>query len=102
MKTFERNLLEKAKNLIDKFPFLAINGPIQSGKTTLAKMLKPNYQYVNLELPQERNYAKSDPLGFLNTYQNGVIYRAILRALTKGYSRLPKFTFTIQVFCVVY
>lgn len=50
-----------------------ITGPRQSGKTTFARKLKPDFVYVNLELPQERDYAKSDPLGFLRTYQNGAI-----------------------------
>src|SRR5690606_1853951 len=35
--------------------------------------LKPDYTYVNLELPETRNFAKSDPLAFLRSYQNGVI-----------------------------
>lgn len=73
MNYFDRHLSQKASDLLTKFPFLAITGPRQSGKTTFAKMLKPDFSYVNLELPQEREYAKRDPLGFLQTYQNGVI-----------------------------
>ncbi len=73
MNYFERHIRQKASDLLAKFPFLAITGPRQSGKTTFAKKLRSDYIYVNLELPHERDYAKRDPLGFLRTYQNGVI-----------------------------
>lgn len=73
MDYYGRHLKPKALSLLSKFPLLAITGPRQSGKTTFAKRLKPEYAYVNLELPEERSFAKNDPLGFLRTYQNGVI-----------------------------
>jgi len=73
MDYFDRHIKQKASILLQKFPFLVITGPRQSGKTTFARKLKPDFAYVNLELPQERDYAKSDPLGFLRTYQNGAI-----------------------------
>lgn len=73
MDYFDRHIKEKASSLLSKFPLLAITGPRQSGKTTFARRLKPDYTYVNLELPEARDFAKSDPLGFLRTYQNGVI-----------------------------
>ena len=68
-----RLLKDKAALLLSKFPFLAIIGPRQSGKTTFAKQLRPDFAYVNLELPEYREFAKSDPLAFLKSYQNGVI-----------------------------
>ncbi len=58
---------------MSKFPIVAITGPRQAGKTTLCRMLKPEYKYVNLEDISAREFAKSDPKGFLETYQNGVI-----------------------------
>ncbi len=73
MDYFERHIKEKALSLLSKFPLLAITGHRQSGKTTFARRLKPDYTYVNLELPEVRDFAKSDPLAFLRTYQNGVI-----------------------------
>lgn len=69
----DRHIKTKALSLLSKFPLLAITGPRQSGKTTFARKLKPDYTYVNLELPEARDFAKSDPLGFLRAYQNGVI-----------------------------
>jgi len=68
-----RELTSKIEALLEKFPIIAITGPRQSGKTTLSKMIKPNYKYVNLENLSDREFAKSDPMGFLETYQNGVI-----------------------------
>jgi hypothetical protein len=73
MDYFDRHIKQKAIYLLSKFPLLAITGPRQSGKTTFARRLKPDYTYVNLELPETRNFAKADPLGFLRSYQNGVI-----------------------------
>ena len=63
----------KIEELLSKYPIIAITGPRQSGKTTLSKLIKPDYNYVNLENLSNRDFAKSDPLGFLETYQNGVI-----------------------------
>lgn len=73
MDYFDRHIKDKALSLLGKFPLLAITGPRQSGKTTFAKRLRPDFTYVNLELPEARNFAKSDPLAFLRSYQNGVI-----------------------------
>ena len=68
-----RTLVNKVLELTDKFPIIAITGPRQSGKTTLSKMVKPNYNYVNLENLSDREFAKTDPIGFLTTYKNGAI-----------------------------
>jgi predicted AAA+ superfamily ATPase len=68
-----RTITPKVEELLEKFPIIAITGPRQSGKTTLSKIVKPNYKYVNLENLSDREFAKTDPMGFLQTYQNGVI-----------------------------
>lgn len=68
-----RQLTERAAELLQKFPIITITGPRQSGKTTLAKLLRPDYRYVSLESLVEREFARQDPKGFLETYQNGVI-----------------------------
>ena len=68
-----RELKNKVLELAGKFPIIAITGPRQSGKTTLSKMVMPNYSYVNLENLSDREFAKNDPLGFLENYKNGVI-----------------------------
>jgi hypothetical protein len=37
------------------FPVVSITGPRQSGKTTLARTVFPDYEYLNLENPGEMN-----------------------------------------------
>lgn len=69
----DRQLYNKVNELLFKFPIIAITGPRQSGKTTFSKELCKGYKYVNLEIPDERQFARDDPKGFLNSYQNGVI-----------------------------
>lgn len=69
----QRHIAPKVLQLLDKYPLIALTGPRQSGKTTLAQVLKPTYQYVNLELAENRDFAEKDPHGFLKAYQNGVI-----------------------------
>jgi predicted AAA+ superfamily ATPase len=69
----KRNLTPKIIELLEKFPIVAITGPRQSGKTTLSKFVRPDYKYVNLENLSDREFAKTDPIGFLQTYSNGVI-----------------------------
>lgn len=68
-----RKLQEKLKQLVQKFPVVSITGPRQSGKTTLAKMSFPDYDYVNLEMPDNRSFAQNDPRFFLDNFKKGVI-----------------------------
>lgn len=69
----KRHLLEKADEMLGKYPIITITGPRQSGKTTFAQQLRPGYQYASLEDPDIRYFAQTDPRGFLETWQNGVI-----------------------------
>ncbi|MVN23482.1 ATP-binding protein [Mucilaginibacter arboris] len=62
-----------------KFPVLAITGPRQSGKTTLLKELFSDYRYVSLENPNIRAFALEDPVGFLNQYNQKVIFDEVQR-----------------------
>lgn len=56
-----------------KIPIISINGPRQSGKTTLVKNAFPGYKYVNLENLTDRLYATNDPEGFIYSCRGGVI-----------------------------
>lgn len=56
-----------------------LTGPRQSGKTTLAKALFPEHDYILLENPNERRHALEDPVGFLNRFKNGVILDEVQR-----------------------
>lgn len=68
-----RELTNAILGLKDKYPVLALTGPRQSGKTTLLKTLFKGYQYVSLENPDNRNFAETDPNGFLKKYASEVI-----------------------------
>lgn len=59
------------------YPFVGLVGPRQSGKTTLAKSLFPDYTYVSLENLDQRTYAQQDPRGFLAAYPNHCIFDEI-------------------------
>ncbi len=55
------------------YPIIAITGPRQSGKTTLAKATFAEKRYVSLEDPDERLFATEDPRGFLARFPDGAI-----------------------------
>ena len=68
-----RNIEPKLLEMAEKFPVIAITGPRQSGKTTLAKKLFADHAYTTLENPETREFAISDPKGFLAQFTEGVI-----------------------------
>jgi uncharacterized protein len=53
------------------FPVVALTGPRQSGKTTLAKACFPGKPYVSLESPDQRTFAQDDPQRFLAQFGEG-------------------------------
>jgi uncharacterized protein len=53
------------------FPVVALTGPRQSGKTTLARMACPDKPYVSLENPDMREFAEKDPKRFLQQFASG-------------------------------
>lgn len=62
------------------FPIVAITGPRQSGKTTLAKLTFPQKPYLSLEDPDVRSTAESDPRGLLAGFPEGAILDEAQRA----------------------
>ena len=62
------------------FPVIAITGPRQSGKTTLARSAFPHKPYLTLEDPDTRLLAESDPRGLLSAYPDGLIIDEAQRA----------------------
>ncbi|GHS99793.1 ATPase [Synergistales bacterium] len=60
-------------NLAKGFPIVAITGPRQSGKTTLARHAFGDRSYVSLEDPDNSEFAAVDPKGFLARYPDGAI-----------------------------
>jgi len=68
----QRTLSRKLSSLAAQFPVVTVTGPRQSGKTTLTRMVFTNHQYVSLEEPHEREFALTDPKGFLKRFEGGV------------------------------
>jgi predicted AAA+ superfamily ATPase len=65
----ERIVLEKASY----YPVVAITGPRQSGKSTLAKKLFSDKPYCSLEDLDHRRFATEDPRRFLAQFTEGAI-----------------------------
>ena len=68
-----RKITQAIENAAASFPVITITGPRQSGKTTLARHMFPEYPYFSLENPNVRNLAMEDPVGFLNNTSEGII-----------------------------
>lgn len=72
-KYIERSISSVVLEAAQYFPVVCITGPRQSGKSTLIKHLFPNFIKYTLEDLDVRNYAKSDPIAFLNQTEEGMI-----------------------------
>jgi len=75
----KRDIEENILKISKKIPVIVITGPRQSGKTTLCKKLFKSKRYVNLEELDKREFALSDPKGFLNQYGYDLIIDEIQR-----------------------
>lgn len=75
----KRKLETRLKELAKQYPVVTVTGPRQAGKTTLARMAFPKYDYVNLEVPDVRAFAREDPRGFLAQHAAGAILDEIQR-----------------------
>ena len=69
-----RKLTATLQRLAKTFPVIAITGPRQSGKTTLAKAVFADKPYITLEDPAERAFALEDAKGFLHRFRDGAIF----------------------------
>ena len=69
----KREISSVLEEMACSFPAIALMGPRQCGKTTLAKAIFSNLPYVTLEDPDVKNAALSDPRYFLGRYKEGVI-----------------------------
>jgi len=75
----DRKIEPILRDLATQYPVVTLTGPRQSGKTTLCRKVFPEMAYANLESPDVRAYAVSDPRGFLSTYTSGLIIDEIQR-----------------------
>ena len=86
-----RKIQAELAQLAKEYKVVTITGPRQSGKTTLAKMQFPDYDYVNLEDPETRNLAEKDAREFLHRHPAPIIIDEI--------QRLPMLLSYIQIEC---
>ena len=80
MNLLDRAIEKTALSLCSQYPIITLIGPRQSGKTTLVKKLFPRKHYINLESPDQREFAKQDPRAFLSKLRDGAILDEIQRA----------------------
>ena len=74
-----RALAPRLRAAARAFPVVTVTGPRQSGKTTLCRAVFPSKTYVSLEAPDVREYARTDPRGFLGDHRAGAILDEIQR-----------------------
>ena len=77
---FSREIETELQGLSKQYPVVTVIGPRQSGKTTLVLNAFPGRPYANLEEPDIRMLAETDPRGFLDRYPDGAILDEIQRA----------------------
>jgi uncharacterized protein len=78
--TLSRSAAALLAQLARGFPVIAITGPRQSGKSTLARETFPGHPYVTLEDPDTRSVALADPRRFLARFPNGAVLDEVQRA----------------------
>jgi len=76
----KRALEAVLRKAAEQYPIVTLTGPRQSGKTTLVRMAFPDNAYVSLEDPDRREFALTDPRGFLAQFKSPVILDEAQRA----------------------
>lgn len=75
----ERTLRPVLNEAASQAPVVAVTGPRQSGKTTLCRASFPDHDYVSLEPLDVREFARTDPRGFLRQHSGPVILDEVQR-----------------------
>ena len=73
MTDLKRNLETKINDLLVYFPVVIILGVRQCGKTTLAKMLRPDWHYFDLERSRDFDFVTRDFEFFIKEHPHSVI-----------------------------
>ncbi len=74
-----RKISGKLLELLKLYPIVTVLGPRQSGKTTLVRQILPDFSYANLENPETRDLAQTDPKAFFEIYPAPAILDEIQR-----------------------
>jgi len=75
----KREISDHILNMAKEYPVVTVTGPRQSGKTTAAKALFPDHEYVNLEEPDTREFAQKYPRDFFKKYSGNLIIDEVQR-----------------------
>ncbi len=75
-----RDLEGYLQDVSGRYPVVTLTGPRQSGKTTLCREAFSQKPYASLEPPDQREFALSDPRGFLNRFPDGAVIDEVQRA----------------------
>lgn len=79
MNTIKREITPELQSLASDYPVVTLIGPRQSGKTTLVQEIFPQKPYINLEAPDIRQFAESDPRAFFEQIPDGAVLDEIQR-----------------------
>lgn len=74
-----RDITNELFTQLKEYPVVTVLGPRQAGKTTLVREVLSDYDYVNLENPETRQFATDDPNAFLRQYKTKVIFDEVQR-----------------------
>lgn len=70
---YPRNQAKVIEKLLDVFPVVAILGARQTGKTTLAKQIRPHWRYYDLEQLQDYDLISQDSALFFERHPSELI-----------------------------
>ncbi|MGB9498393.1 MAG: ATP-binding protein [Dissulfuribacterales bacterium] len=73
MTYLKRNIEKKINDLLEYFPVVIILGVRQCGKTTLAKMLRPDWSYFDLERGMDFDFVTRDFEFFIKEHPRSII-----------------------------
>ena len=86
-----RDCVAFIQRLWRQYPIITLTGPRQSGKTTLARALFPDADYINLEAPDTLADVRADARGFLRRHPAPAIFDEV--------QRFPELLSYVQVVC---
>ena len=69
----QRDIQSELMQMAQEYPVVTLISPRQAGKTTLVRQTFPDKPYLNLEFPDIRQLAETDPRALLERYPNGAI-----------------------------
>ncbi|MDQ5940991.1 MAG: uncharacterized protein QG632_717 [Candidatus Dependentiae bacterium] len=77
---YHRNAMAILHRYAAIYPAVSLQGPRQSGKTTLARLAFPSHPYVSLEDLSVQQQIADDPHSFIAKYKNGAIFDEVQNA----------------------